>query len=146
MSRDSFEIRHIVTFEETNVVGNVYYTNYFLWQGQCRELFLREHAPQILHSLQSGQLKLVTAHASCDYFDEFVSFDEVRLRMSLNHFIPFGVSLGFEYARKAELADGEAYTIVARGRQDIKFLSRTDAGWALFEIPQALMEVFRRYE
>ena len=35
-----FEYLHTVGFEETNLVGNVYYVNYLRWQGRCRELFL----------------------------------------------------------------------------------------------------------
>ncbi|HVR11545.1 MAG TPA: acyl-CoA thioesterase, partial [Thermoanaerobaculia bacterium] len=40
-----FEYRHLVGFEETNLVGNVYYVNHLRWQGRCREMFLLEHAP-----------------------------------------------------------------------------------------------------
>ena len=28
-----YEHRHVVSFEETNLVGNVYYVNYVRWQG-----------------------------------------------------------------------------------------------------------------
>ena len=42
-----YEYRHVVTFRETNLVGNVYYTNHLEWQGRCRELFLRDHAPEV---------------------------------------------------------------------------------------------------
>ncbi len=120
MNKRSFEMLHLVTFEETNLVGNVYYTNYFSWQGRCREMFLRDHAPEILAALQAGSLRLVTAHASCDFVDEFNAFDEISIRMSLNRFIPYGVSLGFEYSRS-----GASTEVLARGRQDIKFLQRT---------------------
>ncbi len=41
----AFEYHHVVGFEETNLVGNVYYANYIRWQGRCREFFLRERAP-----------------------------------------------------------------------------------------------------
>ena len=43
-----YEYRHLVGFEETNLVGNVYYVNYLRWQGRCREMFLLEHAPDVL--------------------------------------------------------------------------------------------------
>ncbi len=39
---DYYEIRHTVGFEETNLVGNVYYVNYLRWQGRCRETFLKD--------------------------------------------------------------------------------------------------------
>lgn len=146
MMRRSFDLNHVVTFEETNLVGNVYFTNHFRWQGQCREMFLREHAPQVLAELRSGELRLVTAHASCDYSDEFLAFDEISVRMSLNRFIPFGVSLNFEYGRRGHGDADPGFTVSARGRQDIKFLRREGSGWVLFEIPQLLMEALRQYE
>lgn len=141
MSRRSFDLHHVVTFEETNLVGNVYYAHYFGWQGRCREMFLREHAPRTLAELQAGTLRLVTAHASCDFADEFAAFDEVLVRMSLNRFIAFGLSLDFEFCRSNAPAQA-----LARGRQDIKFLRREGAEWALCEIPQPLLDAVRRYE
>jgi len=50
----SYEYRHVVVFEETNLVGNVYYVNHLRWQGRCREMFLREHAPLVLAELATA--------------------------------------------------------------------------------------------
>ena len=146
MMKRWFELHHRVTFEETNLVGNVYFTNYFLWQGQCREMFLHQHAPQALRELQSGELRLVTAHASCDYADEFVAFDAVCIRMSLNRFIPFGVSLNFEYGLQTGDGPDQGFELAARGRQDIKFMQRQGSAWALFEVPNYLMQALIPYE
>ncbi len=55
----AYEYRHIVGFEETNLVGNVYYVNHVRWQGRCREMFLRDHVPELLEELSDGLL-LVT--------------------------------------------------------------------------------------
>ena len=63
----AYEYHHIVGFEETNVVGNVYYANHISWQGRCREMFLRDNAPEILDELSRG-LALVTLRVSCEYF------------------------------------------------------------------------------
>lgn len=138
MAQSTFDMRHVVSFEETNLVGNVYYTNYFSWQGRCREMFLREHSPPTLAELQAGELRLVTAHASCDYVDEFNVFDEVVIKLSLNRFIAYGLSLNFDYVRGQET--------LARGRQDIKFLRRQAGRWALAEVPDTLMKAARLYE
>ena len=59
-----YEFRHVVTFEETNLVGNVYYANHIRWQGICREMFIRQHAPSVIQDLNSGLL-LVTVRCSC---------------------------------------------------------------------------------
>lgn len=144
MSKLTFDTRHLVTFEETNLVGNVYFSNYFLWQGRARELFLREHSPATLAQVTAGELRLVTAHASCDFVDEFLAFDDVLVRMTLIRLIPFGLSLGFEYCRS--VPNGSNLEVVARGRQDIKFLRREGSRWDLCEIPPLLLKAMRNYE
>ena len=141
MTRRTYDMKYRVTFEETNLVGNVYFTNYFSWQGRCREMFLHEQSPQVLADLDAGELRLVTAHASCDFVEEFTAFDEIVVRMSLNRFIPYGVSLNFQFCL-ADSVDGPK----ARGRQDIKFLRRHEGRWDLCEIPQTLLTAVRRYE
>src|SRR3954447_4989322 len=78
----AYEYRHVITFEDTNLVGNVYFTRYLGWQGRCRELFLREHAPSVLEEL-ARDLRLVTTRVSCDYFAELRAFDEVLVAMTL---------------------------------------------------------------
>src|ERR1700675_4195534 len=77
-SRSAFSYRHVVTFEETNMVGNVYFTQHIAWQGRCRELFLKEHAPSILDEL-ARDLRLVTLRVSCEYFEELSAFDEIEV-------------------------------------------------------------------
>ena len=61
----AYEYRHLVGFEETNLVGNVYYVNHLRWQGRCREMFLHDHAPEILDEL-SRDLVLSTVRCSCE--------------------------------------------------------------------------------
>ena len=64
MSLPYFEYRHTVGFEETNIVGNVYYVNYLRWQGRCREMFLKQLAPDVLAEVQDD-LKLFTLKVDC---------------------------------------------------------------------------------
>ena len=49
----AYEYKHVVSFDETNLVGNVYYSNHVRWQGLCREMFLYEHAPEMLTALKA---------------------------------------------------------------------------------------------
>ena len=55
--------RHRVTFDETNLVGNVYFAHFLHWQGHCREHFLADHAPGVLGALADG-LALVTVNCA----------------------------------------------------------------------------------
>src|SRR5690242_15815529 len=110
----AFEYRHVVGFEDTNLVGNVYYANHIRWQGRCREMFLLDHAPTVVAQFQEG-LALVTTRCSCDYFAELYAFDRLILRMSLGELTQSRISLLFEYWRKTP----EGEELIARGEQQV---------------------------
>ncbi|WP_204035923.1 acyl-CoA thioesterase [Micromonospora qiuiae] len=108
-----YEYHHTIGFEETNLVGNVYYVNYLRWQGRCREMFLHEHAPEVLDELR-GDLKLFTLKVDCEFFAELAPFDRLAVRMRLAELTQTQIELAFDYLR---IADDDL--LVARGRQRI---------------------------
>jgi enediyne core biosynthesis thioesterase len=136
----AYEYVHVVGFEDTNVVGNVYFASYFSWQGRCRELFLRDHAPEVLDELGSGLL-LVTTHASCDYHAELHALDEVAVLMRLDDLTPSRIAMSFEYVRR----DGGEDETVARGRQEIACMRAGDYGPVPAPVPDALRVALRAY-
>lgn len=133
-----YEYRHTVSFEETNLVGNVYYANHLRWQGRCRELFLRDYAPDVLRRLQDGSLALVTLHVSCDYLGELVAFDEVTIRMTLEAAVQHRIAMGFAYYK----TEGESPRLIARGRQEIACMARDPRSGQL--APTAIPESLRQ--
>jgi enediyne biosynthesis thioesterase len=130
----SYEYRHVVGFEDTNLVGNVYYVNHLRWQGRCREMFLREHVPELLRELQSD-LALVTLFCSCEYLEEIVAFDEILVRMTLAALTQSRMTLQFEYWRGAQL--------VARGEQRIACMRRQQGKLAPAPVPERLREALQ---
>jgi len=136
----AYEYRHIVGFEETNLVGNVYYVNHVRWQGRCREFFLREHAPEIVEELTRG-LCLVTTRCACDYLAELAVFDEVVLRMRLGALLQNRITLVFEYWRR----QGDGEELVARGEQQIACMRRDGERLTPTPVPAALREALRPY-
>src|SRR5207237_10451994 len=96
----AYEYRHIVGFEETNLVGNVYYVNYLRWQGRCREMFLKLQAPDVLAEVQDD-LKLFTLKVDCEFFAEITAFDEVSIRMRLVALAQTQLEFSFDYVRLA---------------------------------------------
>src|SRR4029077_6495526 len=81
-SMKAYEYRHVVGFEETNLVGNVYYVSHLRWQGRAREMVLRELVPEIL--LEFGRCPaLITLQCPCQYLGELKAFDQVVIRMFL---------------------------------------------------------------
>ena len=136
----AYEYQHIVGFQETNLVGNVYYANHVLWQGRCREMFLREHVPDIAEELK-GDLRLVTTRCSCEYLSELVAFDQVVIRMRLSELTQNGISLSFEYLRRK----GEGLELVARGEQKIVCMQRERDQIRPTPIPKPLRQALQSY-
>jgi len=131
-----YEYRHIVGFQETNLVGNVYYTNHLSWQGRCREMFLRDHAPDVIGQLSQG-LVLATVRCSCEYFVELTAFDEIIIRMRLAELLQNRISLGFEYWRGEEL--------IARGEQQVACMKREGSRVVPTAVPPSLREALTAY-
>jgi enediyne biosynthesis thioesterase len=137
----TYEYRHVVAFEETNLVGNVYFARYVSWQGRCRELFLRDHAPAVLEEL-ARDLRLVTTRVSCDYFAELFAFDEVLVRMTLRGLSQTRVAMSFEYLRRGPNGD----ELVARGEQEAACLrARPDGPPRPERLPVELQEALEGY-
>jgi enediyne biosynthesis thioesterase len=136
-----FEYRHTVGFEDTNIVGNVYYTNYLCWQGRCREMFLKQHVPEILAELR-GDLKLFTLKVDCEFFAEITAFDEISIRMRLIDLAQTQLEFGFDYLR-LDAAGGE--TLVARGRQRVACMRGANNATAPARIPESMTRALAPY-
>ncbi len=137
----SYEYHHIVSFEETNLVGNVYYANYVRWQGRCREMFLKDNAPDIIRELSQG-LALVTVSVSCDYLSELFAFDHVIIRMSLGEIRQNRITMLFDYWRVTE--QGEE--LVARGEQTAACMRREGEKPVPTPIPVSLKKALKKYQ
>lgn len=136
----AFEYKHIVGFEETNLVGNVYYANYILWQGRTREMFLYEHAPDVIEQISAG-LALVTVNVSCQYLSELFAFDRVIIAMQLKEIVQNRITMGFEYWRSTE----SSKTLVAIGEQQAACMRREDGKNVPTAIPHSLQQALETY-
>ena len=132
----AYEYRHVVGFEETNLIGNVYYANHVRWQGRCREMFLRDRAPEVIEALKHG-LVLVTTRVSCEFMAELFAFDEITLRMRLSELAQNRITMNFEYWRGEEL--------VARGEQQVACMQREGKQVVPVPVPTQLREALREY-
>jgi len=136
----AYEYRHIVGFEETSLVGNVYYTNHLRWQGRCREMFLRKHAPEILTALGEG-FALATVSVSCEYLAELSAFDEIIIRMRLGTLKQNRITMLFEYWRQS--SEGEE--LIARGQQQIACMQREGDKAVPVPVPSILRKALIPY-
>jgi len=130
----AFEYRHVVGFEETSLVGNVYYVSHLRWQGRAREMFLREYVPEIAQELEEG-LALITLQCSCQYLGELRAFDQVVVRMFLVSIEQNRIAMRFEYWR-----EGGQQELVGRGEQEIACMRRQGQRLVPASVPVQLQE------
>jgi enediyne biosynthesis thioesterase len=135
-----YEYRHVVGFEETNLVGNVYYVNYIRWQGRCREMFLLENASEVLDDLL-GSLKLFTLKSECEFIAEIAAFDQLSIRMRLEDLTQTQIGFVFDYVR---IREGQE-DLVARGHQRVACMRRADGRTVPARVPEALRTALRDY-
>ena len=135
-----YEYRHVVSFEETNLVGNVYYVNYLRWQGRCREMFLLEHAPDVLTELRDD-LKLFTLKSECEYLAEISAFDQVSIRMRLEELTQTQIAFAFDYVH---LHDGME-ELVARGKQRVACMRGKGSEVTPTRVPESLRVALEAY-
>jgi enediyne biosynthesis thioesterase len=135
-----YEYRHVVGFEETNLVGNVYYVNYLRWQGRCREMFFVDHVPELVDELRSD-LNIVTLSSECEFLSEISAFDTLAVRMRLEDLTQTQLGFGFDYVCLRE----ETEELVARGQQRVACMREHNGHAAPARIPASLRRALDRY-
>jgi enediyne biosynthesis thioesterase len=137
---EAYLYRHRVTFDETNLVGNVYFAHFVHWQGHCRELFLADHAPGVLGALANG-LALVTVDCAVEFFGEGRAFDDIELRMSLERLRGNRITMCFDYVRTGP----PPAELLAHGRQTVACMRRGGAALEPSAIPDELRRALAGY-
>jgi len=133
---------YITTFEETNLVGNIYFANYVLWQGKCREMFLNEYCPEVIKEIGNG-LSLITLDLSVQYVSQLFAFDEVIIKMYLEAQSTSRLLMVFEYFKKDEAGNE---ILVCKGTQSTGAMREVKGKMVAVPFPDSMMELFERYE
>lgn len=140
MTMRPFEYRHVVGFEETNLVGNVYFAHYVRWQGKCREMFLREHAADVAELLRRD-FAMVTTRCSCDYFAELRALDDLVIEMRIASMSQGRVTMRFDYLRTGP----SGRQLVARGEQEVAAMQRIGDQLEPRPFPPSLARALAQY-
>jgi enediyne polyketide synthase len=86
------------SFEESNLVGNIYFANYYLWQGPTRDRFFQSIAPEYyVGAGERGELRC--EYVRIDHLREAMPFHRIAARMSLEAVYERGLRLRFDYFR-----------------------------------------------
>lgn len=141
-NRYYYEYSFVATFEETNLVGNIYFANYVLWQGKCREMFLYEYCPDVIEKINEGLL-LITLDLSMQYLSQLFAFDTVIMRMALESQSATRLLMTFDYYR---LEADKKLTLVAKGTQATAAMRESAGKVVPVSFPDSMFQVFEEYE
>jgi len=79
--KEYFSIQKTVFLEQTNIMGNTYFANYVLWQGEAREALLLSH-PNFQEEMQKNQhIRMITHSAYHKFIQETTFGDLVEIRV-----------------------------------------------------------------
>jgi YbgC/YbaW family acyl-CoA thioester hydrolase len=128
-------VLHVVpTYEDTNSVGNIYFSNYLRWVGKARELFFHACMPDF--DLNTTDFYVLTRSIRHDFRQEAREFEPVVVRIKISHFNRKFVTLSHE-------VQSETRGLLGRGEQSLMFVDTRH--FHPLDIPRAIVEHFRPY-
>jgi enediyne polyketide synthase len=125
--------------QDANVVGNIYFANYYVWQARLVDQYLHRLIPNV-YGAAGGLGELRCLRAQVEHFMESMPFDAIEVIMSLEALHDNGITFGFEYFRVQP--DGSRQK-VALGEQESIWLVRRDGAPAAGFLPDPLMADLR---
>jgi enediyne core biosynthesis thioesterase len=131
-----YEYKFVTGFEETNVVGNIYFANYAVWQGKCREMFLYEYCPDIIEEIKNG-LHLITLDLSIQYIAQLFAFNKVVMRMYMETQSVSRILMRFEYYAEK---DGKLQ-LVCKGHQATAAMRENNGMMVSTHFPDSMMDI-----
>jgi enediyne polyketide synthase len=99
------------TLEDSNIVGNIYFANYFSWQERVLESYLYSVIPEIFNNNDNGMF--VCKKMFIKHLRELMPFEKIIVQMSLKKLADYGMILCFDFykegleRKKEKLAFGE---------------------------------------
>lgn len=128
-----FSIEKTVFLEQTNSMGNTYFANYVLWQGEAREMLLLSH-PNFVEEMKKIQHVRMVTHSVYHRFIQETTFgDVVEIRVFTREIKRCSFILVFEYYNKT------TKTFIGEGWQRITFVDVRDE--SLCAIPGFMKEL-----
>lgn len=110
------------SLEDSNLVGNVYYGNYFIWQGRVRDLYVNSIEKEYLRGIGDAG-EIVCTHSRLNYLRDAMPFDEIIIGLSVRTVYECGADLEFEYYRLLNNGDKEKLAV---GQQTFIWVAHDD--------------------
>lgn len=128
-----FSLEKTIYLKDTNLMGNTYFTNYIVWQGEVREAYVMTH-PNFAEEMQKNQyIKMITHSLYHRFVQETTFGDVVQIRMTTREIKHCSFVLVFRYYNKRT----EAF--LGEGWQRLTFADLRTGG--LTTIPNFIREL-----
>jgi acyl-CoA thioesterase FadM len=126
--------------QDSNMVGNIYFSNYYMWQARIVDHYVQPLVPDIYRAMGAmGELRCIRTRV--DHLADAMPFEEIEVVMSLEELYDGGVTLGFDYFR---IQPDQTRQKLAFGEQECVWLAKKKGETVVSQLPAALMEDLRR--
>jgi enediyne polyketide synthase len=101
------------SYQNSNIVGNIYYANYYLWQSQIKDNYFSINFSKYFDKY-NPKYDLFCINSKVNHLREAMPFDVIEVTMSIKAIYENGLILSFDYYRvgdnnkQEKLATGEA--------------------------------------
>ena len=130
--------------DDSNIVGNVYYSRYFHWQWRTSDLFLYSVAPQLVANIVDlGNVReLIPLNSHIEFVRDAFPFDRIRTELAVIRSTECAATFQFTHYRVHENGQQEKLSV---GLQDVVWVRRTPTGSPVPEpFPLAVREAIQR--
>jgi len=123
-----FSMEKTVYLEQTNIMGNTYFANYVVWQGEARESLLLTH-PNFQKEMQACQHIRMITHSVYHRFVEETTFGHVvEIRITSREIKRCSFVLVFQFYNK------HTGSFIGEGWQRITFIDLNKGGFCTIPI------------
>lgn len=124
------------SLENSNLVGNVYFSNYSKWLGAVSDLFFYEIIPDFYKGIGVNG-EFFCLNCDIDYLNEAMPFDKVQVKMYLNKIFNNGMDLDFEFFLNK---DGKALKKLAVAKERVVWVKRSANKMSITNIPEEIIK------
>jgi acyl-CoA thioesterase FadM len=129
------------SLEDSNLVGNLYFANYYMLHGRARDHFFHDAAPDYyLGTGERGELRCM--YCRIDHLREAMPFERIAVRLSLDALHELGVRLRIDLYRAAD--DGGREKLGSGVHVAGWYLPTADGKWALAPLPDVFRDALVR--
>jgi enediyne polyketide synthase len=124
------------SLNESNLVGNIYYGNYYKWQAESFDEFIYKIDPTFYQTLDR---KFSCIETEVQHLREAMPFDKIEARLYIDNIYEMGfdVSCDFYCNSRKEVEK------LASSKQKVAFLVKENENYELKTIPNKILEHFR---